>query len=315
MNKNNYDVQDASKVFLWSLLLPMVVALVAICCFSPFFSSSQQLETSLPFLFMSAIVPQACFAFILLYYNQKNHINCMPTFNLKSKTNLKNVLVCVGISVIAVFGFVNIITLISTAFTSLGFNSATPSLPINTWYWLVINIILLAVVPAFFEEAIFRGIIFSGLKSLGVWQATLISTLMFAIIHLSVKQLVFPLIMGVVFCSIFNKTGSIKYSMISHFCNNCLVLIISYITQKVGSDFTLLRLSLVPNILLSCLFALIAGVAIWLLIRFVLSPESSKNSNTQTLQANTTVNNNLLTFSVIVGAVVWVVYAVSELLG
>lgn len=315
MNKNFYDVNDASKVFLWALLLPTAVALIAVCCFSPFYSNSQELALSLPYLFMSAIVPQGCFAFILFYYNKKNHINFAPIFNLRSKTNIKNVLVCVLISIIAVFGFVNIINIISGAFTSIGFDSLSPMLPLDTWYWLLINIVLLAVLPAFFEEVIFRGMIFSGLKSKGLWFATIVSAVMFAIIHLSVKQLVFPLIMGLAFGLIYNKTGSLKYSMIVHFCNNCIVLIISYIAQKIGYDFTLLGLGNTINIILSCLFAIVSVLLIWLLIRYVLKPVDD-GINSQSMQDKLgPQSNNLLTFSIIVGVVIWIVYAMSELLG
>lgn len=322
--RNFYTQEDSYKTFLWALLLPQAVSVVLALVFS-FFYTKEQLSNSLIYIFIVTILAQSCFAFIIYYYNKKQNINIKTAIKFIKPINLKNVFICILISIVAVFGFVNFINMISNFLTKIGFNQPEISLPINTFYWFVINIILLAIIPAIMEEIIFRGMIYNGLREKGVIIATLFSAIMFAIIHLSVKQLIFPFVMGIVFCLVLEKTGSIIYTMIVHFCNNFIVLLISYISTKVGYNFLAINTG---SIFMKILVTLIAGIAlilIWLLIKLLKAKETDKTIKTDTQilkdQTNNLTNNNnkvqynkCLIGSLLCGVIIWFVYALSELI-
>ena len=84
----------------------------------------------------------------------------------------------------------------------------------------VINLLYLAVLPALVEEFVFRGLIYHGLRGLGVWKAALLSALMFALLHLNVNQFAYAFVLGIIFAFIVEITGSLYSSMILHFLIN-----------------------------------------------------------------------------------------------
>lgn len=323
--RNFYNVSDSKNVFLWALLLPQVVSLVIAMIFSFVYKTQEAMTSSLAYLFVSVVLAQACFAFIFYYYNKRNNISFKQATKLNFKCSFKNVAVCVCISIIAVFGFSNFINIISDFLTKIGFNSPEAALPINTFYWFLINVVLLAFIPAIMEELIFRGMIFNGLRKKGFKIATIISAVMFATIHLSIKQFVFPIIMGVVFSFVLEKTGSLVYTMIVHFCNNFFVLLISYITKVTNKNFIEINFtnSYFLTIFLSIIIAIIASLLIYVLIKFVLSNNQKETLGMDIQNENDTIVVNDvvsiqkdkidLTTSLIIGVVLWIVYVLCSL--
>ena len=87
---------------------------------------------------------------------------------------------------------------------------------------LCINIFLIAIVPAFCEELLFRGtfqpLLSETLRSshAGIW----ITAIIFSSIHLQFFGFLPRLILGLVFGYLFYWTGNLWYSIIAHFINN-----------------------------------------------------------------------------------------------
>ena len=334
MEKRNYYTQtDSCKTFLWALIVPQAVSLLLALIFSYFYKTPEELSASLIYLFTATIVAQACFAFVAYVYNKQNNINFIKATKLDiSKLSIKNILICVCISLIAVFGLYNFINMFGKVFTKLGFDSPATSLPINTFYWFIINVVLLAIVPAITEEIIFRGMIYNGFRKSGYIKASLLSCLMFALIHLSIKQFIFPIIMGLVFALILEKTGSLIYTMITHFCNNFIVLLISYISTSVGKDFLYIDVKTIPVALLVTAIATISLAIIWVLIKYVLVNNNNGDEKQKEIQIDK--ENNLLQedstndltndtkkrqyYKYLIGAIasgvlLWLIYVISEL--
>lgn len=82
------------------------------------------------------------------------------------------------------------------------------------------SLIVLAVLPAFWEELLFRGFILTGLQSLSLKKRILLTGLLFALIHASPQQFLYALVMGAFFCFLVEVTQSIYASMLSHFLIN-----------------------------------------------------------------------------------------------
>lgn len=82
-------------------------------------------------------------------------------------------------------------------------------------------VLLGAVWPAVVEELAFRGVMFGLLrKHLSVREAIFISSFAFAILHLSVPSLVTHLPMGIWFCWLRHRSGSLWPPMLAHFLHN-----------------------------------------------------------------------------------------------
>ena len=91
--------------------------------------------------------------------------------------------------------------------------------PMPLWVvWLV-----LGVTPAICEELLFRGLVFSGMRRLGVWPAVLGSALLFALAHASIYRLMPTFILGVVLGVLRWRSRSVVPGMVMHAINNGLI--------------------------------------------------------------------------------------------
>jgi membrane protease YdiL (CAAX protease family) len=90
---------------------------------------------------------------------------------------------------------------------------------LGLWVWP------LAVIAApIFEEFIFRGLIFGGLRrSFGLWPATLASAAVFAIMHPAIS-IVPVFVMGVCTAWLYDRTRSLLAPMLAHATYNACVI-------------------------------------------------------------------------------------------
>ena len=97
-------------------------------------------------------------------------------------------------------------------------------------FW--VNFLLVSIMAPFFEEWLCRGMVLRGLLNNGkmhpVW-AILISALFFALIHANPWQALPAFALGCLFGYVYYKTGSLWLTMIMHFTNNTLALVVSRI--------------------------------------------------------------------------------------
>ncbi|MBQ7072919.1 MAG: CPBP family intramembrane metalloprotease [Bacteroidales bacterium] len=111
-------------------------------------------------------------------------------------------------------------------------------------FWL--DFICVSIFAPFFEEWLCRGMILRGLlnykKEDGtngirpVW-AIVISAAVFAAIHGNIWQALPAFVIGCVMGLIYYKTGSLKLTMLMHFVNNTLALVMSHIDSLSDYDY------------------------------------------------------------------------------
>ncbi len=116
---------------------------------------------------------------------------------------------------------------------------------------------IVAVLPAVFEELLFRGILLKGMKSFGTVGAVLINGAMFALYHQNPAQTMYQFCCGVAFAFVAIRAGSILPTVLSHFLNNALVIVL----MKYGA--TDLQGSALIVVLIVSIFCLIASL-VWL---------------------------------------------------
>lgn len=97
-----------------------------------------------------------------------------------------------------------------------------------TQYPIWLSLIVLAVIPAFVEEYVFRGFILGAYETVDKRSAVLISSLFFALIHMSVGQAAYGFFYGCVFALVRLATGNVIYSMLMHFTFNAASVAVSY---------------------------------------------------------------------------------------
>ena len=96
----------------------------------------------------------------------------------------------------------------------------------------LINIVLIAILPAICEEIAHRGLLLSGFSRLGLKASVIISSLLFGLLHLNINQVFYATVLGFLMAIAVVITKSIFPAMIMHFCNNGLSLYFSYASEK-----------------------------------------------------------------------------------
>ena len=77
------------------------------------------------------------------------------------------------------------------------------------------------------EEVLFRGVCYTQMRKVfGPVFACLLSTVFFAVLHATPSQVYLSLMCGLLFCVVYELTGSILYSMSLHFMYNVLCIVV-----------------------------------------------------------------------------------------
>ncbi|MBR6778727.1 MAG: CPBP family intramembrane metalloprotease [Clostridia bacterium] len=144
-----------------------------------------------------------------------------------SKPNTKRILLYTLIAVASFFCLYPLIVCIDSLLIKLNIplNSIPYTLDTKGYF---ISIVSLVILPAVCEELLFRGLIFKGLKKHGKAFAIMITSVMFAIFHMSISQTVYPILFGLLLSVIMFYENNILYTILVHLINNFLSLTLSY---------------------------------------------------------------------------------------
>ena len=86
---------------------------------------------------------------------------------------------------------------------------------------------VVALLPAVFEEILFRGVLLQGLESFGKAGSVLLCGALFALYHQNPAQTVYQFCCGAAFALVALKSGSVLPTVLSHFLNNAAILILT----------------------------------------------------------------------------------------
>ena len=180
------------------------------------------------FYYIYAFVVEAIFALAVFVVSRIKNKNMIKASGLNKKVNTGMIVVCALISLICLFGLGRISDYFIEILTALGYKSSSSSINVKSIGDLLIYTVLIAALPAFCEELLFRGLILNGLSKYGKNMAIFFSAFAFMIMHGSPDQTVHQFILGVVFVYIVYYTGNLWLTIIIHFCNNFFVLVATF---------------------------------------------------------------------------------------
>lgn len=137
------------------------------------------------------------------------------------------------------------------------------------------NLAMLAVVPAFCEEALFRGYAQRQFeRGLGAWGGIVASGVLFGIYHLRFTQVLPLTALGLYLAYLVWRTGSIWPAVLVHFANNAFsVVLANYMTRRPDMDVQQLETMSVPWYIVGAGAVLFGGL-MWVLHHDAVPPES-----------------------------------------
>ncbi len=180
-------------------------------------------------------VPAVAYAF-LCFRNGWTALGVGKTVNLKAIGIAIAIIICSGPLIDALSSLNNMIPL--PASTKAFFDSLEKSYEdqvkviaeVKSVQQFVLSLIMIALLPAIFEEILFRGAL-QGLlhrwwKS--GWLAVVVTSVLFSAIHASWYGFIPRIALGLILGSIFFITQNIWYSIVVHFANNAAVVCYMY---------------------------------------------------------------------------------------
>lgn len=152
---------------------------------------------------------------------------------------------------------------------------------------IILKISIVALTPAICEELVFRGIIFSGYKSVSITKSMIIIGLFFGMFHLNLQQFFYAFALGALLTYLVHITDSIFSSMTFHFVFNGFQIVMQYIATflittpktKAATSFTSLSSTeivaiIIFEVVLASIFTPIVAILILKLKKI-----STKNNN------------------------------------
>lgn len=131
-------------------------------------------------------------------------------------------MVCLTISTLIVAMYINNISLL---FTENRVAEAVKDLATYDVKAKVAAILILALIPAFVEEVIFRGVLYRATSEKK--KAIVLTAICFALLHLNLNQISYALFMGIVLALIIFLTDNLTLSIFMHVCFNLYTVIMN----------------------------------------------------------------------------------------
>lgn len=161
----------------------------------------------------------------------------MAVLRLRRGLDVKQVLLLIAISILCIIAFLPIANVFLMFLEWTGY-SYTPGITLGTTIpTLILGLFFVALMPAIGEEVLFRGFISRGLKAGGYVFSMVLTGFMFSIFHGNAVQFIHQFLLGMILCFVYFISGSIYASMIIHFMNNAISLIVTYVlVRTTGSE-------------------------------------------------------------------------------
>lgn len=228
MLKSKNDI--SGRLAIWAILCLNIIATVLY-----FFIPENEFQDHIFYFLVYTILIAGIF-----FISKISDFDIFTESGIKEKTKPVCYLYVVAISVGLLFFGSFFANLVYYGMSALGYTPQDVSMVIDTPVKLVLNLLTVSALPAFAEEMLVRGGIFTSLKNkTGIKKAIILSSLFFALLHGSIVQTVHQFIIGIACAVLLMTGGSIWYAIALHFCNNAIAVVLTYFEPMIYGDMTI----------------------------------------------------------------------------
>ena len=226
-SRDNYSLlkpRDSSDAFDFFIILTSVFSLIL----SLLITFGKVDENSFGInLFGYLITPISCVLAIVLLCVKRNDKSLISVLK-PTKQNADFIIATLLITIGMLFGLSELNYYFVDFLQSLGLEPTIITLPEKTPLNVFLTLVFLAIVPAVFEEIIFRGLIANGFKGLGDALSIILSGLLFSLYHMNPAQTIYQFLVGCLYALIVVKGGSYVLTICSHLFNNAFIILNEY---------------------------------------------------------------------------------------
>ena len=215
-------MMDAGLAYTLAAVIPVVISFVVVWIFSA--SMGEGFASSDTYLFVSYLIPQVCLAGVSLFFFRSNQKTLLAR-SVYRPCKWYYFLLALGLS----FGLLSLSELngyFIQLLEMIGYHLPESTIPPTNGWYLLPALLIIAVLPAVFEETLFRGIQVGSMQQSGWGTCAIvfISGAMFSLFHGNPAQTIYQFICGAIYALLAVRSGSILPTMLAHFANNAVIL-------------------------------------------------------------------------------------------
>ena len=151
-----------------------------------------------------------------------------------NKTGVKYYLYALLLTAATFFGLSGLNGYFIRFLQKFGYKYPEQSLPTFSAVNIILTVLTVCVIPAVTEEAFFRGVLTRSLGGANTVIACLIGGLYFSLFHMNPAQTPYQFALGFCYTLLALKSGSVLPTVIAHFLNNLIIVILYYAAPTFG---------------------------------------------------------------------------------
>ena len=307
--KNEFNPQDAIKSGTLALCMPLLVALVIAIIASIFTISSSNSTLQI----VVNVLTELSFLLVVLLVCWKNKTKFPAATKLYARPQKKYVGAAIFLGAICLLLFNPIISLWETLLSTMGYSiSAELPYSLDNVGLVILALICVGLIPAFCEETLFRGTAQNGVSGFGPIKSIAYAALLFSLMHQNLQQLPYTFILGIVSGILLYYSRSLWPSIIFHFVNNGLVILLMALPNVADILFCwwiALDGVLFAQILISILCVLLACLIIFFMVKFF---HKQNPTQAQALTQEKMFANKLMLMPIIVGILLLIISTITK---
>ena len=222
--KLNYDEREGVIIFCVSLFVALIPSFFVL-----------ELPEGNAKVLLNYAVTQIAYLLVPLLYLKFRNIDYLAVVPVKSKVKPIGLLLVIPITIGAFLQNTILAVLLNRFFGLFGLSPSVTLPSTDTPLNAILAVLTVAVLAPLAEEGLFRGAILSAYEKHGVWKASLISALIFALSHFNLAQLAHQFVLGFLLAMTVSLTGSIWYAVAIHVLNNIIALFIGDVIPAYNS--------------------------------------------------------------------------------
>ena len=207
-------------------VLPTVLSFVFLIVLAVFgLAQSEDYQQRNWYLYANYLLPQISFALVAILYLRYRQIPIATA--VKSQKCKPKYFIIALLLQIGLFGLSELNALFLSWLKRFGYTDTGITLPSVDGFGFIGVLLVIGVFAAVLEEIVFRGAVLDGLKNtFSTPVAVLLCGAFFAIFHQNPAQTVYQFCCGTAFALVAVKSGSVLPTILSHFINNTVILIL-----------------------------------------------------------------------------------------
>lgn len=237
-NVNNVGSITGGIAFSAAVVVYVFINLIfsIICIATGFSAVGEDGEVNSAYIYVSYLIAPLSVGISLPIVLKKRNVPFARVMPFKTQSPKKDLKWC-AVAVTLAFGLLFSLSWLNVGFEKLlrlcGYEGTQNYFPDLSGGWVALALIVMAVIPAVFEETLFRGAVLSDIREeAGELNSVFLCGMCFALFHASALQTIYQFICGCAFALLFIRSRSLAPCILAHFLNNAVIIIL----QACGLD-------------------------------------------------------------------------------